>query len=114
MALAHGLQRSAAKEGGNSGPARKAALQGRFEILDSGRPDRGVPGLRGAGGIWRPNILRQAGGLPERAQSAPWGGILGIRCLEIVPYTPLLTDNLLALNRDIGELSGASHTHTSG
>ena len=26
----------------------------------------------------------------------------------------LLTDNLLALNRDIGELTGASHTHTSG
>ena len=25
----------------------------------------------------------------------------------------LLTDNLLALNRDIGELTGASHTHTS-
>ena len=24
----------------------------------------------------------------------------------------LLTDNLLALNRDIGELKGASHTHT--
>ncbi len=24
----------------------------------------------------------------------------------------LLTDNLLALNRDIGELRGASHTHT--
>ena len=26
----------------------------------------------------------------------------------------LLTDNLIALNRDIGELKGASHTHTSG
>ena len=25
----------------------------------------------------------------------------------------LLTDNLLALNREIGELKGASHTHTS-
>ena len=25
----------------------------------------------------------------------------------------LLTDNLLALNRDIGELKGAAHTHTS-
>jgi hypothetical protein len=24
----------------------------------------------------------------------------------------LLTDNLIALNRDIGELKGASHTHT--
>ncbi len=24
----------------------------------------------------------------------------------------LLTDNLLALNREIGELKGASHTHT--
>ena len=24
----------------------------------------------------------------------------------------LLTDNLLALNRDIGELKGAAHTHT--
>ena len=26
----------------------------------------------------------------------------------------LLTDNLIALNRDIGELKGASHTHISG
>lgn len=25
----------------------------------------------------------------------------------------LLTDNLIALNRDIGKLKGASHTHTS-
>ena len=25
----------------------------------------------------------------------------------------LLTDNLIALNRDIGELKGASHTHTA-
>ena len=25
----------------------------------------------------------------------------------------LLTDNLIALNRDIGELKGASHTHTT-
>ena len=25
-----------------------------------------------------------------------------------------LTDNLMALNRDIGKLTGASHTHTSG
>ncbi len=25
----------------------------------------------------------------------------------------LLTDNLIALNRDIGELKGAAHTHTS-
>ena len=25
-----------------------------------------------------------------------------------------LTDNLMALNRDIGERTGASHTHTSG
>ena len=25
----------------------------------------------------------------------------------------LLTDNLIALNRDIGELKGAAHTHTT-
>ena len=29
-------------------------------------------------------------------------------------FEALLTDNLIALNRDIGELTGAWHTHTSG
>ena len=31
---------------------------------------------------------------------------------RIDALSKLLTDNLIALNRDIGELKGASHTHT--
>ena len=32
--------------------------------------------------------------------------------IDALKSQQLLTDNLLALNRDIGELKGASHTHT--
>ena len=43
---------------------------------------------------------------------AMWGRLDSKIETRVVRLEALLTDNLMALNRDIGELKGASHTHT--
>ena len=56
----------------------------------------------------------------EWTELAPFIAVLGAlgtmwwqlsSCIDAL--NKLLTDNLIALNRDIGELKGASHTHTT-